>query len=183
MTAARKLKKSAIFGVEELMWNTHNESSLVLNHMKISNHSSDEMILVRSSALEILPKGLVNDGAYIAGCAKLKGYLIKFCEDAKIRIDVPSRLSDLIGQRRRIIYGHMQVRRLTGTSPKTVKFLLLSNPALSLRIACKTILKRPSRLLVLPIALTCESISTLLALRDALLDSPDKHAVWKRYGN
>ena len=176
-------KEGTTFGVEELMWSVHNEASLLLNHMKISNHSSDEMMLVRSSALETLPKNLVNDGAYLAGRAKLKGYLIKFCEDAKVGIDVPSRLSDLISQRRRIIYGHMQVKRLTGSSPKTVKFLLLSNPMLSLSIAFKTLLKRPSRLRALPLALMCEGISSLLALYDTSLDSPNKHSVWKRYGN
>ena len=53
------------------MWYFHNESSMVLNHAGVSNHSSDEMMLVRSSALEHLPDGLVNDGAYTNVTASL----------------------------------------------------------------------------------------------------------------
>ncbi len=73
------------------MWSVHNECSLRLNHMNLSNHGSDEMMVVRTELLSQLPDGLVNDGAYIAGNARLRGYSVKFCNEAPVRIDVPSR--------------------------------------------------------------------------------------------
>ena len=169
------------FQTEALMWGFHNESSMLLNHAGVSNHSSDEMMLVRSSALEFLPDKLVNDGAYIAGMAKIHGYSIRFCNEARVKIDVPSRLVDLIGQRRRIIFGHVQVKKLTGKSPKTLRVILRSHPFLGLQIALRTIRKSPRLLLVLPLAMLCESVSTILASYDVLTGKD--HGVWKRYGN
>src|SRR5271169_2287598 len=129
--------------VEQLMWNVHNECSLRLNHMNLSNHGSDEMMAVRTEILQQLPSGLVNDGALIAGRARIQGYSIKFCSEATVKIDVPVSAADLIRQRRRIIFGHFQVWRITGRSPKTVESLLLSAPLFSLAIVVRTVAKTP----------------------------------------
>jgi cellulose synthase/poly-beta-1,6-N-acetylglucosamine synthase-like glycosyltransferase len=168
--------------VEELMWKIHNESSLLLNHMQVSNHSSDEMMIVRAEALQRLPLALVNDGAYIAGRAKIDGFLIKFCEEAKVKIEAPRRLIDLIEQRRRIIYGHLQVWHLTGESPKTVESLLLTSPEVSFRILIGVLSRNRRLVKVLPVAIASEFVSSLFALNDFLF-SKNKHGVWKRYGN
>ncbi|MGH2638413.1 MAG: glycosyltransferase, partial [Rhabdochlamydiaceae bacterium] len=129
--------------VEELMWKIHNECSLRLNHMNVSNHGNDEMMVARREVLDELPTGLVNDGAYIGGRAKRNGYSVKFCENANVLVDVPKKTSDLIGQRRRIIFGHFQVWRLTGESPKTIESLLLSSPAISLNIIARVLARYP----------------------------------------
>ncbi|MHB8566319.1 MAG: glycosyltransferase family 2 protein [Nitrososphaerales archaeon] len=176
------LREDATTKVEELMWNVHNESSMLLNHLEMSNHSSDEMMVVRSEALHLLPFGLVNDGAYLAGKAKLKGYLIKFCDDARVRIDVPARLAQLIGQRRRILYGHIQVWRLTGSSPKTIESLLFTSPALSFGIPVKMLSRSPRLIPIMPLAIFVEAVSGMLAAWDTL-SKRNKHRVWQRYGN
>jgi cellulose synthase/poly-beta-1,6-N-acetylglucosamine synthase-like glycosyltransferase len=171
--------------VEELMWSIHNECSSKLNRMNTSNHVSDEMMVVRTSAIKgLLPYGLVNDGAYIGGIMKLRGYSIKFCSNAKVVIDVPERVTDLIRQRRRVIFGHFQVWRLTGHSPKTVESLLLFSPTISLRIVVKVLAMNPRLVKIVPITLVSEAISFLLALKDTLSkNSSRKHEVWKRYAN
>jgi cellulose synthase/poly-beta-1,6-N-acetylglucosamine synthase-like glycosyltransferase len=168
--------------VEELMWSVHNECSLRLNHMNESNHGSDEMMVVRTELLRTLPQGLVNDGAYIAGRAKLLGYSIKFCADAPVGISVPSRCVDLIRQRRRIIFGHIQIWRLTGRSPKTVESLLLRTPLFSLGLVSRSIGRNPKLLKIIPLAFVSEAISVLLALIDSIT-STTEHSVWKRYEN
>src|SRR5579875_286633 len=168
--------------VAKLMWAVHNESSLILNHLHLSNHSSDEMMVVKSELLHSLPLGLVNDGAYIGGSAKSRGYLVKFCDGATVKIDVPATLAGLVGQRRRILYGHIQIWRLTGRSPKTVESLLLSSPALSFKILGGLLSRNPRDALVLPIALLTEALSAILAIWDTLT-SRRKHGVWRRYGN
>jgi cellulose synthase/poly-beta-1,6-N-acetylglucosamine synthase-like glycosyltransferase len=168
--------------VELMMWSVHNECSALLNHLGKSNHGSDEMMAVRSDTLEFLPRGLVNDGAFLGGRARLNGYSVKFCSSAPVRINVPSRIVDLIGQRRRIIFGHFQVWKLTGNSPKTIETLLLSSPQFSIGIVVKTLARTPKLIMALPLAIVSESISYLLAIRDSLT-STRKHGVWKRYGN
>ena len=173
-------KQSATGVIEELMWDVHNASSLLLNHMHISNHSSDEMMVVRSNILEFFPNGLVNDGAYIGSRAKSKGYLVKFCENARVRIQTPSTINGLIGQRRRILYGHIQIKQIGGNTPKTVESLLITSPKLSIQILGSLLSSNPSRILLLPIAFFTESISGALAIFDSLT-SKNKHGVWRRY--
>ena len=84
-------RNSATSFVEQLMWNVHNDCSFRLNHLNESNHGSDEMMVVRTDLLQKLPIGLVNDGAYIAGRARHRGYSIKFCPEATVQIDVPAK--------------------------------------------------------------------------------------------
>ena len=169
--------------VEELMWTIHNECSSKLNHMNVSNHGSDEMMVVRSSAIRgILPSGLINDGAYIGGTLRAQGYAIKFCDRAKVMIDVPLRITDLIRQRERIISGHFQLWRLTGRSPKTVESLLLSRPYISLEIVVGVLARHPRLIRIAAVTLVSEAVSFLLALKDTLTSSR-KHEVWKRYAN
>jgi cellulose synthase/poly-beta-1,6-N-acetylglucosamine synthase-like glycosyltransferase len=170
--------------VEELMWSIHNESSLELNHMNVSNHGSDEMMVIRSRAIpSFLPDGVINDGAYLGGTAKSLGYSIKFCGQASVMIDAPGRVPDLIRQRERIIFGHFQIWKLRKSFPKTVESLLLSSPGVSLGIVVRSLSERPNLIKIAPIALFIEAISFLLAVKDTATSSSQKHRIWKRYAS
>jgi cellulose synthase/poly-beta-1,6-N-acetylglucosamine synthase-like glycosyltransferase len=164
----------------DLMWATHNECSLMLNHMGISNHSSDELVAFRSKALARLPEDLVNDGAFMAATARRRGYSVKFSTDAKVGIETPSRVSDLIRQRRRILFGHAQVWQKLGDPPKTVESLLFFSPSIGLGLLVRTISKRPKFLLALPVAALTEFASSLLAVWDGIR-STKRHVVWRRF--
>jgi cellulose synthase/poly-beta-1,6-N-acetylglucosamine synthase-like glycosyltransferase len=177
-----RLRRDVTSSVEELMWTVHNDCSTKLNHLDISNHGSDEMMVVRTKLLDHLPEGLVNDGAFISGRAKLNGYSIKFSNEATVSIDVPSRPVDLIRQRERIIYGHFQVWKLTGRSPNTIETMLLRSPILSLAIFVRSIAKNPKLIKAIPVALAGETMSFFLAMKD-MFSSTKKHRVWARYGN
>lgn len=166
--------------IEHLMWTIHNESSMVLNHLDISNHSCDELMAVRHNILEYLPEGLVNDGDYIASRLRSKGYSVKFCYEASVLIDVPRNITDLIRQRRRITFGHLQIKKLTGQIPKTIESMLLISPRLGFKILTKALRENPRVTRILPIAVLGETISILLALFD-FTRSTTMHSVWKRY--
>jgi cellulose synthase/poly-beta-1,6-N-acetylglucosamine synthase-like glycosyltransferase len=176
-------RRSGITGaVLRLLWGVHNECLLTLNVNDQNNHCCDELVVVRSSALHKLPNGTVNDGAFLAGAAYRSGYKIRFCEEAKVRIDVPVRLGELMQQRRRIVYGHLQILRTVGQAPRTVESLLTDNPRLGLSILIKTIARSPTLILALPIAVIGETISVTLAVLDSLTSST-KHAKWDRVGS
>ncbi|MDG6996423.1 MAG: glycosyltransferase [Nitrososphaerota archaeon] len=168
--------------LQQLMWMVHNECSERLNHMAIGNHGSDELIAVRTRLLERMPVVLVNDGAYIAGRAKLRGYLIKYCSSARVEIDVPTSIVDTISQRRRIIFGHFQIWSLVGKSPKTVESMVILSPRLGAAMVVKTLAQHPDLILTLPIALVEESIAFTLAVFDRMT-STNRHGVWRRYGS
>ena len=175
-------RNGATSEILQLMWKLHNQSSLILNHKQLSNHCSDELMVIRRTALNQLPNGVVNDGAFMASMAAQRGYSIKFCESASVNIDVPKRFVDLILQRRRIMFGHMQVKKLTGRAPITIESLLFIAPMLGLGVTVTILARFPRLLKVLPIAIVGEATSFLLALADSLRSS-DRHAVWKRYAD
>ncbi len=163
----------------EMMWSAHNESSRLLNHMNISNHASEELAAFRLSAIGMLPEGLVNDGAYLALTARRKGFSVKFSDSAKVLIETPSRISDLITQRRRILFGHTQAWRKSGTPPKTIESLLLLSPFIGLRLLIRILARRPRFMLVLPIAFVTELSAALLSIQDSMT-STKKHVIWRR---
>ncbi|MDV3278132.1 MAG: glycosyltransferase [Nitrososphaerales archaeon] len=164
----------------DLVWTAHNESSLALNHMNLSNHASDELIVIRSSIVTRLPAGVVNDGAFIAGTARLRGYKVKFCPPARVHIETPGRVADVIGQRRRILFGHAQVWRRLGTPPRTIESLILIAPLTALRLLARTVARNPRSILVLPVALVTEVSAAVLSIWDSLRSSK-RHTVWRRY--
>lgn len=168
------------YALVDLMWTTHNECSLALNHMNLSNHASDELVVFRSKAVAKLPEDLVNDGAFMAATARRRGYSVKFCAPARVRIETPDRVSDLIGQRRRILFGHAQVWRNLGSPPRTIESLLVFTPLLGLRLLVRTIARHPRFLFVLPVAALSEFAASVLATWDCLR-STRRHIVWRRF--
>jgi cellulose synthase/poly-beta-1,6-N-acetylglucosamine synthase-like glycosyltransferase len=162
-----------------LMWSAHSLLSLRLNHAGVSNHACDELMVVRRSLLGSLPTNVVNDGAYIGGLARARGYLVKFSTTAKVRITIPRVQTDLLRQRRRILFGHLQVWKKLGRPPKTIESLLFMDPLVSLRTVVKIMAEKPRLLAATPLMVVSEGISGLLAFLDELT-STDKHTVWKR---
>ena len=168
--------------VLQLMWGVHNECLLTLNEGDKNNHCCDELIIIRSEALRKLPKDTVNDGAFLAGAAYRAGYSIRFCGEARVRIDVPGRFCDLLAQRRRILYGHLQILRSMGKSPRTTESMLFNTPQLSFSILLRTIAKNPRLGLALPIAVIGEVFAIALAISDNLT-ATRKHVPWARVGS
>jgi cellulose synthase/poly-beta-1,6-N-acetylglucosamine synthase-like glycosyltransferase len=163
-----------------LMWSAHNLVALHLNHAGLSNHSSDELLLVRRRLLSRLPPKLVNDGAYLGGLATSRGLRVRFCDDARVKISVPAKANELIGQRRRILFGHIQVWKRFGHPPRTMESLLFTRPLLSLRLLVALLARQPKSMIALPVVATSEIVSTLFAVVDWAL-STERHTVWKRF--
>jgi len=167
--------------VVQLMWDTHNECLIRLSDNE-RNRCCDELIVIRSEALRKLPPDTVNDGAYLAGNAYQAGYSVKFCEFARVKIDAPRSFVDLIRQRRRIVYGHVQIWKSVGESPRTLESMLVGDPLLSLSILIHTLAKSPRLVLALPVAMIGEAVSIILAICDNLT-STKKHITWDRFGS
>ncbi len=164
----------------DMIWRTHTESSRLLNHMNISNHASEELVVFRASAIGMLPADLVNDGAYLASAVRRRGRSVRFSEAAKVRIETPIRVSDLIAQRRRILFGHAQVWRKAGAPPKTIESLLLLSPSIGFRLFVQIVSRSPRYLFILPLAFVTEVSAALLSIWDSL-GSTKKHIVWRRF--
>ena len=171
--------KGLISDVLDVMWTSHNLLSSDPSHRRQGNHGTDELMVIRKELLPVLPPGVVNDGAYIAARVKERGFRVGYQPDAVVQIDVPRRMVDLIGQRRRILFGHIQVKRLVGKAPRTVETMMFFSPLKSVRIVIRMLAQKPRRILVLPVAAVGELISVSGALWDTVFSAD--HAVWKRY--
>ena len=166
--------------VLDLMWTAHNVASTELNHAGLSNHNCDELMVVRTSLLQKLPSDVVNDGAYIGGSVYAKGYRIMVSDDSRVNIDLPVRISDLIQQRRRILFGHAQVWKDLGRAPRTIESLMFTKPRLAMKLFGKAMAVRPALLPVFPLAAVTEVASGALSILDRTFN-PGKHVVWRRY--
>ncbi len=166
--------------VLDVMWTSFNFLSSDPSQSRQRNHGTDELMVIRSQLLPELPRGVVNDGAYIAGRIRERGFQVRFEPEAVVQIDVPRRMMDLIRQRRRILFGHIQVKRLVGTAPRTVETMMFFSPLESIKIVVRMLANRPRRVLVLPIAATGELIALAGALWDTLVSNAE-HSVWRRY--
>jgi len=162
-----------------LMWSAHSLMSLRLNHAGISNHACDELILVKRDLVSRFPANIVNDGAYIGGLVQAQGFLVKFSTAAKVVISVPRIPMDLIRQRRRIIFGHVQVWKKLGNPPRTIESMLFMQPSASFRILSKVLSERPRLILALPLVIVGESAAALMAFLDSFRSS-GRHVVWRR---
>jgi len=165
--------------VLRLMWGVHNECLLALNEKGENNHCCDELIVLRSNAVRKLPRDTVNDGAFLAGSAYKEGYTIRFSKTAHVRIDVPRRISDLLKQRRRILYGHAQVVRSVGQTPRTLESMIFTSPKLGLSILVRTLARSPRLILALPVAFVGELMSAMGAAFDNIT-STKNHVPWDR---
>ena len=172
--------KGLVSDVLDVMWTSFNRLSSDPNQTEQSNHGTDELMVIRKELLTELPPGVVNDGAYIAGRIRERGFRVGFEPEAVVQIDVPKRMVDLIRQRRRILFGHIQVKRLVGKAPRTVETMMFFNPSQSVRIVIGMLATKPRMVLVLPVA----AMGELIALSGALWDtvrSSQSHAIWRRY--
>ena len=164
----------------DMIWSTHNECSRLLNHMGISNHASEELAVFRLSAIGMLPQHLVNDGAFFAQTVRRKGYSVRFSDSARVCVETPRRVSDLIGQRRRILFGHAQVWRKAGSPPKTIESLLLFSPRVGFRLLGTILARNPRFLPIIPLAFVTEVTAAVLSIADGIA-STDRHAIWRRF--
>ncbi len=163
-----------------LMWAAHNACSFTLNHLNIANHSCDELVAYRTAAVDPLPPGLVNDGAYLAARARQRGYGVTVCPSAEVGVETPRRAIDIIRQRRRILFGHAQVWREVGSPPKTIESMLFLSPGMGIKILVRSLAASPRFLMALPAAVVSETFAAILSIYDALTSSRS-HAIWRRF--
>ena len=104
------------------LWEFHDHTFEQLNDAGLARHAS-EVFCIRKGIVEKIPPDTVNDDAYLALIAKKKGWLIKYDADSHVSICGPQTFSDYFKQRRRILFGHYQVKSITGESPQHLIFL------------------------------------------------------------
>ena len=161
-------------GLVETLWGFHNWQLERLNHAGVLMHAS-EVFSIRSGIVKQIPRGLVNDDAFLAVSAKYKGYRIKYVPDSEVKVFGPQTISDYLKQRRRIIAGHYQVHSATGHFSQYLFYSLLASPRLTIGTLAEYFAKTKKVTAGLATALI-EVTANILALSDVVRGK--SHAVW-----
>jgi cellulose synthase/poly-beta-1,6-N-acetylglucosamine synthase-like glycosyltransferase len=119
--------------IVHLLWRFHRHVFEELNDAGLARHAS-EAFCVRRGIVQALPSETVNDDAYIAVNVKKKGWLIKFSADSQISICGPKTFKEYFQQRRRVVFGHYQLRRLTGETPQYLVHMLPHQPLRTVKL-------------------------------------------------
>jgi cellulose synthase/poly-beta-1,6-N-acetylglucosamine synthase-like glycosyltransferase len=109
--------KSLAGRMVRILWSLHDHLFKQVSEAGTARHAS-EVFCVRKEVADKIPIETVNDDAYIALTAKKKGWLVGYEPESCVSIRGPETITDYIKQRRRVIYGHHQLKRLTGKSPQ-----------------------------------------------------------------
>ena len=118
---------SMVGRIVQLLWRFHGHVFEELNDAGLARHAS-EAYVVRRELVEQMPSETVNDDAFIAVNVKKKGWLIKFCSDSRISICGPKTFKEYFQQRRRVVFGHYQLKKITGESPQYIVQMMPAQP-------------------------------------------------------
>lgn len=122
----------------KFIWELHHITNSRLTEEGALSHLGGDMIAIKAGLLEKIPEEIVNDDAFIGMSIKRKGYRIVNAPDAIVFILGPATTRDYIEQRRRILYGHRQIKRYFGEKTSIFESLILERPLFSARIFVET---------------------------------------------
>ena len=165
---------SSITGrVVHLLWSFHGYVFSELNDAGLARHAT-EIYCIRKGITNSIPLNTVNDDAYIALETKKKGWLIKFEPKARVFICGPKTIKEYFQQRRRVIYGHYQVKKLTGESPQHLMHLMPVFPKKVIKLGLR--LAKTQDIPTLTVFVLVELTANLAAIWDTLLKK--NHGQW-----
>jgi len=73
-----------------------------------------ELYCFRTDLVERIPPEVMNDDAYVATFARNRGFKVVHAANANFVLKVPSTITDYIAQRRRVTFGHLQIKAQMG---------------------------------------------------------------------
>lgn len=160
--------------VSEALWSLHNLTQLMLNREGRAEHLSGQLFAIRRSLCYAIPENVVNDDAFLALRSSGRGYNVVFEPQAQVLVNSARTFRDLLVQRRRIIYGHLMLKRLTGRSPRIFQTCSSQYKMHILSAWLKSRFRDLHSLLILGFL---ELIAHLLARHD--LHDENSHKIWK----
>jgi len=130
----------------------------------------------RTSLVQRIPDGVVNDDAYVAMLVRSKGYKAVLAPGAQFLTRVPSSIPDYIAQRRRVTFGHMQVKARTGRFATSMEGIAFAHKSILVRAMVHEAASRPMSILRALLVLELEVVVWLLAWLD--LRSGKQHVLY-----
>ena len=149
----------------QILWSFHDHVFRQLNDAGLARHAT-EIFCIRKGIVDKIPIETVNDDAFIALVAKKKGFLVEYETESRISICGPKTFREYFRQRRRVLFGHKQVKKITGESPQHLIYLFPIYPVRVIKLLQWSIMKYGPTLLAF---LIVEFIINIVAILDSVL--------------
>lgn len=152
-------------------------SLLDLRSLSDQTYSNSEFVCIRRHLLSRVPDRIVNAETYIDLCIHKVGYPVLPSRKVKVLIRLPESVPDYVAQRRRIYYGHMQIKRLFGLYASSMEGIVSGNPYLAFRSAFQEIRVKPRLALEIWPILLLDLVAYVGACVDVARGT--SHIAWK----
>ena len=149
----------------QILWGFHDYVFEQLNDAHLARHAT-EIFCVRKGIVNQIPARTVNDDAYIALAARKKGFLVNYDHESRVLICGPRTFRDYVKQRRRILMGHRQIRKMTGESPQHLFYLFPLYPIRVIKLLRWPLIKYGPTFLVF---LFVEMLINIVAMFDSIV--------------
>jgi biofilm PGA synthesis N-glycosyltransferase PgaC len=153
--------ENSIMGwIPHMIWDLYHYMAESRDYKNEYFHISGESCAIRTGIVEMIPERIVNDDAYIGLQIRRAGYKVVYVPEAIVSMKGPTNIFDLITQRRRIIYGHMQLEKAYSAYIASIKLTQI------LRMLPKILKPQPKKFLGTLVGISIEGLSHMLARRD-----------------
>ena len=147
-----------------LMWEMHDLQLSILSESGINVHAG-EFLCVRKGLLRDLPE-VINEDEYLCIEAANNSLSVKYLKDQEVHNYVPSNLVDLLQQRRRVNFGHIQIEKI-GWDPRIMDTLVFNETPLFLVIFSTFLKQKKWNVATLFGAVSIEILANLSARIDS----------------
>ncbi len=147
-----------------LMWEMHDLQLSILSESGINVHAG-EFLCVRKGLLRDLPE-VINEDEFLCIEAANNSLSVKYLKDQEVHNYVPSNLVDLLQQRRRVNFGHIEIEKI-GWDPRIMDTLVFSETHLFLVIFSTFLKQKKWNVATLFGAVSIEILANLSARMDS----------------
>ena len=147
-----------------LMWEMHDLQLSILSESGINVHAG-EFLCVRKGLLRDLPE-VINEDEFLCIEAANNSLSVKYLKDQEVHNYVPSNLVDLLQQRRRVNFGHIEIEKI-GWDPRIMDTLVFSETPLFLVIFSTFLKQKKWNVATLFGAVSIEILANLSARMDS----------------
>ena len=162
--------------VGHLAFRLHDRLTTRLSDEGKIRHVTGDIVGIRRAAITTRPPGCINDDEFLAINAARIGFEIRYIRLSLYGTAMPTTVSDYVNQRRRWVYGHLQVGKMLGEYPTVLECTVTKRPILVLSVVVQEIAGRPAELPFFLSSILLELAVAALVLRDCILRV--KHYPW-----
>ena len=160
-----------------IIWRVMRQAMIELGSRGELSVVMGELYCFRTDLVERIPPTVVNDDAYVATFARSKGFKVTHATEANFVLKVPTSISDYIAQRRRVTFGHLQIKNQMGRFAN-IEGLAIDHTMIIALAMIREAASHPQSIIGALFLMELETAIRLLAWLD--VRTGRQHAIWNR---